>query len=47
VIDLEKSKLTNQTTGDSWDLQPLGDVAPILEAGGIFPYAKQAGMIGS
>ncbi len=45
VIDLEASKLTNRTTGDSWDLQPLGDVAPILEAGGIFPYAKQAGMI--
>ena len=44
VIDLEKSKLTNQTTGDSWDLQSLGDVAPILEAGGIFPYAKQAGI---
>ena len=46
VIDLEASKLTNQTTGESWDLQPLGDVAPILEAGGIFPYARQAGMIG-
>lgn len=45
LIDLEQNKLTNQTTGDSWDLQSLGDVAPILEAGGIFPYAKQAGMI--
>jgi 3-isopropylmalate/(R)-2-methylmalate dehydratase small subunit len=26
-------------------LKPLGDVLPIIEAGGIFPYAKQAGML--
>jgi 3-isopropylmalate/(R)-2-methylmalate dehydratase small subunit len=45
VIDVAASKLTNQTTGDAWDLQPLGEVMPILEAGGIFPYAKKAGMI--
>ena len=26
-------------------LRPLGDVLPIIEAGGIFDYAKQAGML--
>lgn len=27
------------------DLRPLGDVLPIIEAGGIFTYAKEAGML--
>src|SRR5213592_496059 len=40
VIDVLNSKLTNTTTGDVWDLLPLGEVAPILEAGGLFPYAQ-------
>ena len=44
-IDLEKSKLTNLTTGEEWALKPLGEVAPILEAGGLFPYAKRVGML--
>jgi len=26
-------------------LNPLGEVAPIIEAGGIFPYAKKVGML--
>jgi 3-isopropylmalate/(R)-2-methylmalate dehydratase small subunit len=46
VIDLAASKLTNTTTGDVWDLLPLGEVAPILEAGGLFPYAEKVGMLG-
>ena len=45
VIDIRASKLTNTTTGDFWDLLPLGEVAPILEAGGLFPYAQQVGML--
>ena len=43
VIDIPGGKLTNATTGDSWELQPLGEVAPILEAGGLFPYAQKVG----
>lgn len=31
--------------GQTFALQPLGDVAPIIESGGIFAYAKQAGML--
>lgn len=45
VIDIAASKLSNTTTGDSWELLSLGEVAPILEAGGIFPYAEKVGML--
>ena len=46
AIDINAAKLTNRTTGDTWDLLPLGEVAPILEAGGLFPYAQKVGMLG-
>ena len=45
VIDIAAGKLTNTTTGDEWELLPLGEVAPILEAGGLFPFATKAGML--
>ncbi len=44
-IDVAKSLLRNTTTGEEWQLNPLGEVAPIIEAGGIFPYAKKVGML--
>jgi 3-isopropylmalate/(R)-2-methylmalate dehydratase small subunit len=44
-VDLAKSELTNQTTGETWKLKPLGEVAPIIEAGGIFNYAEKVGML--
>jgi 3-isopropylmalate/(R)-2-methylmalate dehydratase small subunit len=47
VIDLTAGKLTNTTSGESFDLLPLGEVAPILEAGGLFEYAKKVGMLPS
>ncbi len=37
--------LLNRTTGEQWQLKPLGEVAPILEAGGIFEYARTVGML--
>ncbi|MBH05339.1 MAG: 3-isopropylmalate dehydratase [Phycisphaeraceae bacterium] len=43
-IDLEIPVLTNLTTSKSYPLQQLGDVKPIIDAGGIFEYAEQAGM---
>src|SRR5208282_2760161 len=46
-IDLIKSHLSNLTTGEEWKLKPLGEVAPILEAGGLFEYARRAGMLKS
>jgi 3-isopropylmalate/(R)-2-methylmalate dehydratase small subunit len=47
VIDIPTATLTNTTSGETFPLQPLGEVAPILEAGGLFPYAKKMGMIKS
>ncbi len=44
-VDVEAGELTNLTTGDKWPLKPLGEVAPIIEAGGIFEYAKKVGML--
>ena len=44
-VDLTASTLTNTTTGDSWALKSLGEVVPIIEAGGIFAYAKKVGML--
>ena len=45
ALDLDANTITNKTTGDKWELLPLGEVAPIIEAGGIFPYAEKAGML--
>ena len=35
----------NKTRGERYGLAPLGDVLPIIEAGGVFNYAKAAGML--
>lgn len=45
IIDIDAATVSNTTTKDSWKLQPLGEVAPILEAGGLFPYAMKTGML--
>jgi len=37
--------LINTTTGERFELKPLGDVLPIIKAGGIFAYAREAGML--
>ncbi|MGL6095651.1 MAG: 3-isopropylmalate dehydratase [Fimbriiglobus sp.] len=44
-MDLDAGLLTNLTTGETWKLRPLGEVAPIIEAGGIFSYAEKVGML--
>src|SRR5215831_11764120 len=44
-IDLHQSLLRNRTTKEDWRLKPLGEVAPIIEAGGIFKYARKVGML--
>jgi 3-isopropylmalate/(R)-2-methylmalate dehydratase small subunit len=44
-IDATESLLHNITTGEEWRLRPLGEVAPILEAGGLFEYARKVGML--
>lgn len=44
-IDVAKGVLSNLTTHDEWRLRPLGEVVPILEAGGLFAYARKVGML--
>ncbi len=44
-IDVAASKLHNLTTEEEWPLKPLGEVAPIIEAGGVFEYARKVGML--
>jgi len=44
-IDIPSNKLTNRTTQEVWALKPLGEVAPIIDAGGLFPYARKVGML--
>ncbi len=44
-VDIDAGKLTNHTTGKTYVLKPLGDVKPIIDAGGVFAYARQSGML--
>ncbi len=45
-LDAEAGTLKNLTTGDTFELNPLGDAKPIVDAGGVFAYARENGMIG-
>jgi 3-isopropylmalate/(R)-2-methylmalate dehydratase small subunit len=45
-LDVTQAVLHNRTAKESYELKPLGDVKPILEAGGLFPFARKAGMLG-
>lgn len=44
-INLESYKLLNKTTNNEYNLKDLGSVLPIVEAGGIFDYARKNNMI--
>jgi 3-isopropylmalate/(R)-2-methylmalate dehydratase small subunit len=44
-VHLDEQYVLNKTTGKKHSLKPLGDVLPIIEAGGVFNYARQAGML--
>ncbi|CAM9001580.1 unnamed protein product [Rhodiola kirilowii] len=47
TIELKENKLINHTTGKEYGLKPIGDAGPVIEAGGIFAYARKTGMIPS
>ncbi len=44
-LDTDSPRLTNVSSGETYILQPLGDVSEIIRAGGIFEYAKSKGML--
>jgi len=44
-VHLTEGFVVNKTKGERYGLKPLGDVLPIIEAGGVFNYAREAGML--
>lgn len=44
-IDIKAESIANLTIGKSFKLKAIGAVAPVIEAGGIFGYARSMGMI--
>jgi len=44
-IDFEQNQIINHTLGKEYDIKPIGEVGPVIDAGGIFAYARQTGMI--
>lgn len=44
-VDLDTQTVRNVTRDQTYELRPLGDILPILEAGDVFAYARQAGML--
>ena len=45
TVDLDAATVTVKNTGKVYHFKPLGDVRPVVDAGGIFNYARQSGMI--
>jgi hypothetical protein len=37
--------INKSKNNERYDLNPIGDALPIIEAGGVFEYARQAGML--
>jgi 3-isopropylmalate/(R)-2-methylmalate dehydratase small subunit len=44
-VRLDEHIVLNKTKNERYEIKPLGDVLPIIEAGDVFKYAKQAGML--
>ena len=45
AVDLDAQTVTVKNTGKVFKFKPLGDVRPVVDAGGLFNYARQSGMI--
>ena len=45
TVDLDAATVTVKSTGKIYSFKPLGDVRPVVDAGGLFNYARQSGMI--
>lgn len=44
-INLTTMQITNVATGEVYTITPLGDVKDVIDAGGIFEYARETGML--
>jgi 3-isopropylmalate/(R)-2-methylmalate dehydratase small subunit len=45
TVNLDKLTVTVQATGKVYSIKPLGDVRPVIDAGGLFDYARENGMM--
>jgi 3-isopropylmalate/(R)-2-methylmalate dehydratase small subunit len=45
TVDLDAHTVTIEATGRKVSFKPLGDVRPVVDAGGLFNYARKQGMI--
>ncbi|KIZ07381.1 3-isopropylmalate/(R)-2-methylmalatedehydratase small subunit [Monoraphidium neglectum] len=45
TVDMEKDVLVNHATGKEYSLKPIGEAGPVIDAGGIFEFARRQGMI--
>jgi len=45
TVDLDRCTVTVQSTGKTHSFKPLGDVRPVVDAGGLFNFARKHGMI--
>jgi 3-isopropylmalate/(R)-2-methylmalate dehydratase small subunit len=45
TVDLDAAAIRVDTTGKVYHFKPLGDVRPVVDAGGLFNYARKSGMI--
>src|SRR5882724_56281 len=45
TVDLDAASVTVKSTGKIYRFKPLGDVRPVVDAGGLFNYARKTGMI--
>jgi 3-isopropylmalate/(R)-2-methylmalate dehydratase small subunit len=44
-VDIDANTITHLGTGKVYSLKPLGEVRPVVDAGGIFEYARKTGMM--
>jgi 3-isopropylmalate/(R)-2-methylmalate dehydratase small subunit len=47
TVDLDQATVTVASSGRTHPFKPLGEVRPVVDAGGLFNYARQHGMIPS
>ena len=45
-LDLDTNNLKLVKAGKTLAMRPLGDARPVIDAGGVFEYARKTGMIG-
>lgn len=45
TVDLDKSAVTVQGSGKTYSFKPLGDVREVVDAGGLFDFARKSGLV--